>query len=163
MELPHTTPSSMPSNRSSRSAGSLRFSADPVGGQSDKILDHRSQRGQPCLNDISGFSSKKEYNRQQTEKQVNTDICQSADSLKSMQQRICIYSTCYQQNNYIDDCPAHRMWNSSPMIVAISGVATLKVVAVPAGRANTASRSMILPRPNPFRIISKESGRQLSE
>ena len=24
-----------------------------------------------------------------------------------MQQRICIYSTCYQQNNYIDDCPAH--------------------------------------------------------
>ena len=37
------------------------------------------------------------------------------------------------------------IWNSSPMISAISGVATLKVVAVPASSAKTASRSIRRP------------------
>ena len=37
------------------------------------------------------------------------------------------------------------MCNSSPMMVAINGVATLKVVAVPAKSANTASKSISLP------------------
>ena len=34
------------------------------------------------------------------------------------------------------------IWNSSPMISAIRGVATLKVVAVPASSAKTARRSI---------------------
>ena len=37
-------------------------------------------------------------------------------------------------------------WNNSPIILVISGVAILNVVAVPAINANTASKSMILPR-----------------
>ena len=52
-------------------------------------------------------------------------------------------------------------WNSSPISAAIRGVATLNVVAVPAKRANTASRSMMRPgRPS---VCLPSKGRQASE
>jgi len=52
-------------------------------------------------------------------------------------------------------------WNSSQIREPISGVATLKVVAVPASRANTASRSMI--RPGQPSVCLPRMGRQASE
>lgn len=49
----------------------------------------------------------------------------------------------------------------SPRMAAMSGVATLKVVAVPASSANTASRSMMRPaRPS---VCRPRMGRQASE
>ena len=38
------------------------------------------------------------------------------------------------------------IWNSSPITLAINGVARLNVVAVPANSANTASKSINRPR-----------------
>ena len=52
-------------------------------------------------------------------------------------------------------------WSISLIMVAISGVATLKVVAVPARSANTANRSII--RPAQPSVCFPRIGRQASE
>ena len=53
------------------------------------------------------------------------------------------------------------IWNTSPIIVAIRGVATLNVVAVPAKSANTANRSII--RPAKPSVCFPRTGLQASE
>ena len=52
-------------------------------------------------------------------------------------------------------------WNNSLIMVAISGVATLNVVAVPARSANTANRSIM--RPAQPSVYFPRIGRQASE
>ena len=53
------------------------------------------------------------------------------------------------------------IWNSFAIILVINGVASVNVVAVPASKANTANKSINLPR-KPSICLPK-SGRHASE
>ena len=70
--------------------------------QINKVLDHSSKRRKTGFNNIPCFSTKQQNKRNQAKEHINTNVCQLADSLKSMQQGICIYSAGNQKNNNVD-------------------------------------------------------------
>ena len=70
-----------------------------VGRQRRKILDHPSKCRKSRLDNIPRLSAEQQNICQQSEKQIDTELCQQSDSAKTMQQRIGIYKTGNQQND----------------------------------------------------------------
>ena len=109
------------------------------------MLEHLSKALYTVLNDETPLSSDNENKKQKSKEQIYTEICKETDALEPMKYGICVDRTCNKQDNDCDSGTADSYTKQFHNNTCHEGVATEKVVAVPANRAKSANRSITRP------------------